>query len=176
MRPHRSPWRALLLALPLATLLAGCGLTQKVSQGTASATRALFYPSVDTLHLEFSARAALNADDTGIAVPTVVRVYALGDRTAFDAASYQQLLTQADSVLNIHKADTKEVRVMPGYGATLNVPLDEHAQFVAVVALFQSPDLRHNTWRQVIPRDALQPDAPRILDLQNNTLTIRPLP
>lgn len=167
-------WLPMMLLTSL--LLSGCGLTQKVSKGTASVTRAIFYSTVDVLHLEFTARAALNADDGGIAVPTVVRVYALADRKAFDAASYQQLLTQADSVLSIRPADVQEVRVMPGYSTKLDVPLDEKAQYVAVVALFQSPDLSQNTWRQVIARSELKPDTPRILELQNNTLTVRPLP
>lgn len=49
--------------LPLLALcLSGCGLTQRVSEGTKSAFNAVFYKQINTLHLDFTAREALNTD------------------------------------------------------------------------------------------------------------------
>ena len=47
-------------AVALAILLGGCGLTQKVVDGTASTAHAIFYKQVKTLHLDFTGRAAMN--------------------------------------------------------------------------------------------------------------------
>ena len=57
----RTVGKTLLLAT-LATLLAGCGMTQSVAQSTASTARAIFYKQVTTLHLDLSARTAINRD------------------------------------------------------------------------------------------------------------------
>lgn len=41
------------LAITLATLLTGCGLTQKVTDGTVAVTKSIFYRQVKTLHWIF---------------------------------------------------------------------------------------------------------------------------
>ena len=49
--------------LPLLTFsLAGCGVTQSVTDGTKSAFNAVFYKKIKVLHLDFTAREALNTD------------------------------------------------------------------------------------------------------------------
>ncbi|SQC93470.1 Uncharacterized protein conserved in bacteria [Cedecea neteri] len=49
--------------LPLLALsLAGCGLTQSVSDGTKSAFTSVFYKKIKVLHLDFTAREELNTD------------------------------------------------------------------------------------------------------------------
>ncbi|MBB9856125.1 type VI secretion system lipoprotein TssJ, partial [Escherichia coli] len=42
-------------------LLAGCGLTQTVTDGTISITKSIFYKKIKTLHLDFTPRTAINA-------------------------------------------------------------------------------------------------------------------
>lgn len=49
---------------------------------------------------------------------------------------------------------------MPGGSVTLNMPMDEDAEFVAVVGLFNRPDMQDNRWRLVLSRDDLDPDTP----------------
>lgn len=82
--------------LPLLALcLSGCGLTQRVSEGTKSAFNAVFYKKINTLHLDFTAREALNTDareNHSLSEPVVVRIYQLKDRQTFDRLVYQQLL------------------------------------------------------------------------------------
>ena len=53
--------------------------------------------------------------------------------------------------------------------------MEEETQFVAVVGLFRHPDLVNNTWKQVLKREDLDPDKPRILEAGNNHLTLQPL-
>lgn len=43
----------------LCSLLTACGLTQAVSDGTVSATRAIFYKKIKVLRLDFEPRAAV---------------------------------------------------------------------------------------------------------------------
>jgi type VI secretion system protein VasD len=48
------------LASGIAMLLAGCGLTQKVTDGTVAVTKSIFYKQVKILHLDIRAREAMN--------------------------------------------------------------------------------------------------------------------
>lgn len=43
----------------------------------------------------------------------------------------------------------------PGGDASLNMPLEAEATFVAVVGLFRHPDTQRNTWKQVLAREEL---------------------
>jgi len=90
-------WRA--LTLIAFGLLAGCALTQTVTDGTVSITKSIFYKKIKTLHLDFTPRTAINADGAQTPLATMVRVYQLRDRKAVDAADYQTLLRNADTVL-----------------------------------------------------------------------------
>ena len=167
-----------LMVAALGALLGGCGLTQTVTDGTTSTTRAIFYKQVKTLHLDFSARAAMNTDATdmsALSVPTLVRVYQLRDSKALEKATYDSLLGDDDTVLRADLLDERAIVVKPEEGAQLNVPMDKDAQFVAVVALFRTPDTRMNTWRVTLTRDDLDPDRARVIELGDNRLTLRPL-
>lgn len=174
LRTVFSPMMLVALALPLG----GCGLFQTVTEGTASTAKAIFYKQVKTLHLDFSARTALNTDVTdmsALSVPTLVRVYQLRDSKAVEQATYDGLLGDDDQLLAGALLDKRSVVVKPEEGAQLNVPMDEDAQFVTVVALFRSPDTQLNTWRLTLNRDDLDPDRARVVELGDSRLTLRPL-
>ncbi|MCP1446052.1 type VI secretion system protein VasD [Pseudomonas sp. GGS8] len=167
-----------LMAAALVALLGGCGLTQTVTDATTSTARAIFYKQVKTLHLDFSGRVAMNTNTTdmsALSVPTLVRVYQLRDSKALEQATYERLVSDDDSVLSADLLDKRAVVVKPGEGAQLNVPMDKDAQFVAVAALFRSPDTQINTWRLTLMRDDLDPDQARVIELGDNRLTLRPL-
>lgn len=162
----------------LALSLTGCGVTQGVTDGTKSVYTAVFYKSIKVLHLDFTAREALNTDareSNSLSEPVVVRVYQLKDRKAFDKTVYQQLLKDGDTLLKADLLATRDVVVKPGGDANLDMPMEEGAQFVAVVGLFRHPDMVNNTWKQVIKRNDLDPDKSRILEAGNNHLTLQPL-
>ncbi|MDF7628790.1 type VI secretion system lipoprotein TssJ [Pantoea sp. Al-1710] len=154
-------------------LLSGCGLTQSVSEGTASMTRSIFYKKITTLHLDFTTRSGVNSDEGDVPLATLLRVYQLKDRQAFDKADYQTLLTQADSTLKGDLLAQRDVTVMPGGSVSLDVPMDKEAKYVAVVGLFRSPDLQKNSWRLVLDRDDLDADDARVIVLGNGDLALK---
>lgn len=162
----------------LAFSLTGCGVTQGITDGTKSAFNALFYKNIKVLHLDFTAREALNTDSresNSLSEPVVIRVWQLKDRKTFDKTVYQQLLRDGDTILKADLLATRDVVVKPGGDANLDMPMEEDAQFVAVAGLFRHPDRVNNTWKLVIGREDLDPDKPRILEAGNNHLTLQPL-
>jgi len=162
----------------LAFSLTGCGVTQSVADGTKSVYTAVFYKKIKVLHLDFTAREALNTDsreNNSLSEPVVVRVYQLKDRKTFDKTVYQQLLKDGETILQADLLATRDVVVKLGGDANLNMPMEEGAQFVAVVGLFRHPDMVNNTWKQVLKREDLDPDKPRILEAGNNHLVLQPL-
>ena len=167
-------WRAA-APLLLCCLLSGCGLAQSIHDGSQSMATSLFYKKIKTLHLDLSPRAALNADETQIPLATMVRVYQLKDRKSLDSADYQALLRDDSPVLKGDVLASRSLLVMPGGNVTLNMPMDEHAAYVAVVALFRQPDLKKNTWRVVLSRDDLDPDKARTVELGDGWLSLVPL-
>jgi len=58
---------------------------------------------------------------------------------------------------------------------TIDVPMNEKAQFVAVAGMFLSPDITNNTWRIVLSRDDLDPDKARQIELNNQGMKLLPL-
>lgn len=169
---------ACLLPALLAFSLTGCGVTQTVAEGTKSVYTAMFYKKIKVLHLDFTAREALNTDSresNSLSEPVVVRVYQLKDRKTFDKTVYQQLLKDGETILQADLLATRDVVVKPGGDANLNMPMEEGARFVAVVGLFRHPDMVNNTWKQVLKREELDPDKPRILEAGNNHLVLQPL-
>ena len=166
-------WQA--LTLIACGLLAGCGLTQTVTDGTVSITKSIFYKKIKTLHLDFTPRTAINADGAQTPLATMVRVYQLKDSKEVDAADYQTLLRKADTVLKDDVLASKALLVMPNGSVTLNMPMDEETQFVAVVGLFNRPDMQENRWRLVLTRDDLDPDKPRTIELGDGWLSLVPV-
>lgn len=161
--------------LLLSLLLSGCGLTQKVSDGTSSAMKSIFYKQVKTLHLDFTAREALNTDareSNSLSEPLMVRVYELTDSKTFDKAVYEQLVKDDEGTLGESLLMSRSVVIKPGGDANLKIPLHEDAQFVAVVGLFRHPDTGKNNWKLLLTRDDLDPDAPRIVEPGDNNLTL----
>lgn len=162
----------------LAFSLAGCGVTQGVTDGTKSAFNAVFYKKIKVLHLDFTAREALNTDareSNSLSEPVVVRVYQLKDRKTFDKMVYQQLLKDGDTLLTTDLLASRDVVVKPGGDASLDMPMEADAQFVAVVGLFRHPYGGNDSWKQVLKREDLEPDKPRILEAGSNHLTLLPL-
>ena len=67
------------------------------------------------------------------------------------------------------------VETLMALSHTLNMPMDEDAQFVAVVGLFNRPDQKDNRWRLVLTRDDLDPDNPRTIELGDGWLGLVPV-
>ena len=158
-------------------VLGGCGLAQKVVDGTASTARTIFYKQVKTLHLDLDGRSAMNTDIeemSGLSVPVLVRVYQLKDNQALENATYDELVSQGERALRDDLVEERVVVIKPGEAAQLNTPLRGEAQYVGVVALFRSPDIIQDTWRLVLHRDDLDSDQARVIELGDNRLKLRP--
>ena len=156
----------------MVSLVTGCGLTQKVSEGTVSLTKSIFYKEIKTLHLDLSAREAANKNAQGIALSTVVRIYQLKDRKAFDSANYQSLFAQDSTVVKADLLAQRDVRVRPGESVTVDIPLENEAQYVAVAGMFISPDQSEDSWRVVLRREDLDPDKARVIELNSQSLVL----
>lgn len=165
--------------LPLLTFsLGGCGVTQGITDGTKSAFNAVFFKKIKVLHLDFTAREALNTDSresNSLSEPVVVHIYQLKNRKTFDKTVYQQILRDGDQILKADLLGTRDVVIKPGGDVNLDMPMEEEARYVAVVGLFRHPDMVNNTWKRVIGREDLDPDKPRILEAGNNHLILQPL-
>ena len=154
-----------------------CGLTQKISDGASSAVKSVFYRQVKTLRLDFSARNALNTDnreDNSASQPVMVRVYVLKDRKTFDKTVYQQLAAEGEDILKDDQLASRSLVLKPGTEMSLTMPLDEQAQYVAVVALFRAPDLTKNDWKLVLAREDLDPDRARVIEASHHQLVLQP--
>lgn len=166
---------ATLLALMLTTILTGCGLTQTVKDGAVSVTKSIFYKQVKILHLDIQGREGVNNNAKGASLATVVRIYQLKDRKAFDNTDYPSLFANDSQAIKAELVAEKDIWLRPGESVTLDVPLEEATQFVAVAGMFMAPDQANNTWRLVLTRDDLDPDKPRIIEASNNRLTLQPI-
>lgn len=167
-----------LILAALISSLGGCGLAQTVTHSTASTTQSIFYKQVSSLHLDISARTALNTDThdmSALSVPTLVRVYQLRDGKALERATYDGLLSNDDQLLGSALLDKRAVVVKPAQGAQLDVPLHKDTNVVALVALVRSPDTRLDTWRLTLTRNDLDPDRARVIELGDTRLTLQPL-
>jgi type VI secretion lipoprotein, VC_A0113 family len=163
------------LAAGITLILAGCGLTQSVTDGTVAVTKSIFYKQVKTLHLDIRAREAVNRNAGGVALSTVVRIYQLKDRKTFDNTDYPSLFKDDSQAIKADLVAEKDVHLQPGGTVMVDMPMEASAQYVAVAGMFMSPDQVNNTWRVVLSRDDLDPDKARVIDAGNNRLTLKAL-
>ncbi|MXP51992.1 type VI secretion system lipoprotein TssJ [Pantoea sp. Seng] len=164
---------ALLICLS-ALLMSSCGAWQKTKQGTASVAKTVFYRQVETLHLTFTARAAINQDDAQQSMPLRLVVLQLTDRQRVDNTEYNSLLTQPDLVLKETLVSHRQLSITPEQSVSLDMPMEKQAQFVAVLGLFRQPDRERGTWKRVLSREELDPDSPRTIEVRDNTLSLLP--
>nr|WP_314420905.1 type VI secretion system lipoprotein TssJ [uncultured Erwinia sp.] len=168
--------KSALWLLPVLVLnLSGCGLGQSVSDGTKSAVSSIFYKKIRVLHLDFVAREDLNTDareNHSHPESVVIRVYQLGDRKTFDKTVYQQMLKEGDTLLGEELLASRDVVLKPGSAASLDMPMEAEAKFVAVVALFRHPDSVKEGWKRVLGREQLDPDKARVFEAGANSLSL----
>lgn len=163
------------LAAGISLMLAGCGLTQKVTEGTVAVTKSIFYKQVKTLRLDIQAREAVNHNDGGVALSTVVRIYQLKERKTFDTTDYPSLFKADGQAIKADLVAEKDIRLQPGGTVMVDMPMEEEAEYVAVAGMFMSPDQANDTWRVVLSRDDLDPDKARVIEAGNNRLILKAL-
>ncbi|MGG7444712.1 type VI secretion system lipoprotein TssJ [Kosakonia oryzendophytica] len=163
------------LVAGITLMLAGCGLTQSVTDGTVAVTKSIFYKQIKTLHLDIRAREAVNSNAGGVALSTVVRIYQLKDRKTFDSTDYPSLFKADSQAIKADLVAEKDIRLQPGGAVMVDMPMEDSTQYVAAVGMFISPDQTNNTWRVVLSRDELDPDKARVIEAGNNRLTLVPV-
>ena len=146
-----------------------------MTDGTVAVTKSIFYRQVKTLHLDIQAREGVNNNAKGASLATVVRIYQLKDRKTFDTTDYPSLFRADSQAIKADLVAEKDIRLQPGGAVTVDMPMDENAQYVAVAGMFMSPDQTKNTWRVVLSRDDLDPDKARVIEAGNNQLTLKAL-
>ncbi|ASU41159.1 type VI secretion system-associated lipoprotein [Herbaspirillum sp. meg3] len=160
------------VALSLAMLLAGCSITQTVSDAASNAYRTLFPKKQDTLHIGIVTDNTANLDGTGKPLSVVVRVYQLRRREAFNAASYEALQNQDKAALAYDALSADSQTVLPNTGTRLSVPLSEETQYLGVAAFFRKQD-DGNTWRLVVDRKTLLSKPNLMLSISEYTIRIQ---
>jgi type VI secretion system protein VasD len=150
---------------------AGCGVAQSVKTGTVDAAKWAFTTQVKTMNLDFVSRSSSNTSGTGQSLSTVVRIYQLKSPQAFDQLDYAQLQTNDMDALKADLLGSTDLVLRPNANASISEPMDENAQFVAIVAFFLD-DGRDSTWRLVIPKKQWKATDPVKVEVRDNSLQL----
>lgn len=123
-----------LLILPGLAALGGCG-------GAAS---------VKTNSLEFTIQAdqEINLNENNEPSPIVIRVYELKTKTAFEQASFFELLDSDTTKLGTELVAKREFEVKPGDKSTFTRDSPTDAKHIGVIAGFRQ--IEAATWRSVV--------------------------
>lgn len=61
--------------------------------------KSIFYKQIKVVHLDFTARDALNTDDNGLPLSTIVRIYQLKNIDNFNYSDYSTLFANDNEAL-----------------------------------------------------------------------------
>jgi type VI secretion system protein VasD len=119
---------------------------------------------------------SLNQDDSGAALPVVVRVYQLRAKGKFEQSTFKALWKNDKDLLEGELLDRKEITLRPETETILDLDVDvKHgAAFLGVMALFRKPDVEG--WKYLAPADTsfFNPFTPKVrLTLDNNVIKPR---
>ena len=139
-------------ALTIAVLTAGCGGKAPVAPVAPIAPPTIPItiaapadkPKV-TVTMTITASPEANPDRSGRPSPVVVRVYQLRADTAFNAASFSDLLEKDDAGLGAEMISREEHVLTPKESKTIGVTLSDETRLVGAVAGFR--DLLNAQWR-----------------------------
>jgi type VI secretion system protein VasD len=163
---------ALLSAAVCVTLtIAGCGIAQSMKTGTVDAAKWAFTTQIKTMNLDLLSRSSLNTSGAGQSLSTVLRVYQLKTPQAFEQLDYTQLQSNDLDALKPDLLGTTDLVLRPNANASISEPMDENAQFVAIVAFFRDGG-RDSTWRLVIPKKQWKATDPVKVEVWDNSLQL----
>jgi type VI secretion system VasD/TssJ family lipoprotein len=115
-------------AVVMSTFLWSCGGGQRPSCRT---------PDALVLELETSDR--VNTDESGQALPTVVRIFQLSDISELEMASFDDIWTNSEKVLGKTLMGNLELTIFPGQRTVQRLTRNPKAFFVAAAAVFRRP-------------------------------------
>ncbi len=90
----------------------------------------------------------LNPDDSGRALPTIVRVYQLNDIAALESASFEEVWQQPAETLGEALLGEEELTLYPGQAVRRPFTRKPDAAFIALVAIVRRP--QGVSWRSVL--------------------------
>ncbi len=102
-----------------------------------------------TMAMQVSADSDINLDANGQALPVLVKVYQLNSPTAFQSASFNDLLKHDVVTLGPSLMHQTEFMVAPGAKTSMKIGKKSDASYIAVVAAFRNP--QGNGWRAIQP-------------------------
>lgn len=82
----------------------------------------------------------MNNNAKGASLATVVRIYQLKERKAFDSTDYPSLFASDSQAIKADLVAEKDIRLRHGESVTTDMPMEESAQVVAVAGMFMAPD------------------------------------
>jgi type VI secretion system protein VasD len=159
----------LLMSFLLCLGLVGCGAIQAVSDSVVGFGNDVLFTKIKKLKLDLIARNALNSSDRGQPLSVVVRIYQLKDGKSFQAASYQQLLSDDKVALASDLLATKEVVLLPGATLSLNEAMHEEATQIGILTLFRHIN-QESVWRTHLDVENLDNDKVAQLEFIENKM------
>jgi type VI secretion system protein VasD len=169
---NRTKRGASLSVVLCATLaIGGCGVVQSVKTGTVDAAKWAFTTQIRTMNLDLISRSSVNTSGAGQSLSTVIRVYQLKTPQAFEQLDYAQLESNDLDALKPDLFSTTDVVLRPNANASISEPMNDEAQFVAVVAFFRE-DSQRATWRMVMPRKQWKHSDPVRIEVKDSSMAL----
>jgi type VI secretion system protein VasD len=127
-------------------------------------------PAVKTTALEYniSADDDININTNGEPSPIVLRVYELKTKTAFEQASFFELLDGDTAKLGPEMVGKREFEVKPGEKSTFKRDTPADAKHIGVIAGFR--ELNTATWRSIVD---IVPDRTNEFVIQVTALAVK---
>jgi type VI secretion system protein VasD len=165
--------RQLLLGASLCAILAagGCGVAPSMKNGTVDAAKWAFTTQIKTMNLDLVSRPSMNTNGAGQSLSTVVRVYQLKTPQAFEQLGYTQLQTNDIDALKADLLGSTDIVLRPGTNASISEPMNDEAEYVAIVAFFRD-DGRDTHWKLVVPKKQWKATDPVKVELRDSALQL----
>jgi type VI secretion system protein VasD len=123
------------------------------------------------MNLDLVSRSSLNTSGAGQPLSTVVRVYQLKTPQAFKQLGYAQLQTNDLDALKADLLSTTDIVLLPNANASISEPMNDYAEYVAIVAFFRD-DGRDSTWKLVVPKKQWKTTDPVKIEVRDSTLQL----
>lgn len=100
-----------------------------------------------SLKFGVSSTADINRNEYGEPLAVVVRIYQLKDRRSFESASFEELWKKDYQILGNDLVMKEEITMDPAYQRHLELPRHDHAEYLAVMAVYREPE--NMSWRDI---------------------------
>lgn len=134
-----------LLALPTASLLSGCGAVSAIATPSAPPPPVTVVPNAI---FEVQADKSINPDDNGTPKPVLLRLYELKAAASFERASFLDLMEKDEAAIGADFVRREEWLILPGEKRKIDRKGNAEVRAFGLFAAFR--DLERSSWRTVI--------------------------